>query len=163
MRLFIILKIKNKKMTKEKLYEWIVPGLVLIILAGLLIYYQSEKIKVLAGFIGEGYRQTSTTLTTAINMTNTGQAVASSTQVIAANDSRRFARCYNTSTTGQPLSFMLGSTATSSTLLSGLIVFPVASTTVATPDRLELNEDNPFTGAVYAYAQATGTAMCVEN
>ena len=150
-------------MSREKLYQWIVPGLVLIILAGLLIYYQSEKIKVLAGFIGEGYRQTSTTLTTAVNMTTTGQAVASSTQVLAANDNRRFARCYNTSSTGQPLSFMLGSTATSSTLLSGLLVIPTASTTASAPDRLELNNDNPFTGAIYAYGQATGTVSCIEN
>lgn len=148
---------------KNKLYQWIVPGLVLIVLAGLIIYGQSRD-KALGGFIGEGYRQTSTTLTTAVNMTASNPGgIASSTQILAANDNRRFARCYNTSTTGQPLSLMLGSTATSSTLLSGLVVIPLASTTASAPDRLELNADNPFTGAVYAYAQATGTAQCVEN
>lgn len=151
-------------MKENKLYQWIVPGLVLIVLVGLIIFEQSKE-KALGGFISEGYRQTSTTLTTTVGMKVNAElstSYASSTQVLAANDNRRFARCYNSSTNDKPLSFMLGSTATSSTLLSGLVIMPIPSTT-STPDRLEINEDNPFTGAVYAYAQATGTALCVEN
>ena len=148
-------------MFKENLNKWLIPGLVLAVLVALIIYEQSGKDKALVGFIGFNYRQTSTSLTTAINMTNSG--VASSTQVLAANDDRRFSRCLNTSTTGWPVSFMLGSTATSSTKLSGLFLIPVASTTTSVPDKLELNEDNPFSGAVYAYAQATSTVLCVEN
>ena len=149
----------------KKLYQWTVPALVLIVLVGLVIFWESKGDKALSGFIGEGYRQTSTTLTTTVGMTVNGSALASSTQVLAANDNRRYARCANVSTTGQPLSLMLGSTATSSTLLSGVFLYPVASTTASTimPYYIELNEDNPFTGAVYAYAQATGTISCIEN
>ena len=151
---------------KSLLFQWIVPGIVLAILVSLIAFTLPKDNKILAGFIGEGYRQTSTSLTTTVGMNGqTPTAYASSTIILAANDNRRYARCSNVSTTGQPLSLMLGSSATSSTLLSGLFLYPTASTTASTimPSYIELDNDNPFTGAVYAYAQATGTALCLEN
>ena len=146
-------------MEKSKLYQWIVPGLVLIVLV-LLINFEQSKEKVLGAW-GNAFRAISVNYITTVGMDNDGGAgVASSTQVLAANVDRVYARCYNTSQNGLPVSLMLGSTATSATLFSGIILSPVSS---SSPLLLELNDDNQFTGAIYAYAQSTSTVACTEN
>jgi len=135
----------------------ILAGLVLIVLVGLIIYAQKDT--ALAGWVN-AYVKTSTSYQTTIGMTKTGQAVASSTQVLAANTERAFARCYNRNNDGFDVSIMLGSTATSS-YVGGLIL--TATTTSPVLSYFEINLDNPFVGAVYAYAQSTSTVVCVEN
>ena len=140
----------------KSFYKWIVAALVLIVLI-LLINPEQSKEKILGAW-GNAFRATSTNYNTTVGMTNSG--VASSTQVLAANVDRVYARCYNISQNGLPVSLMLGSTATSATLFSGIILTPVASNS---PIFLELKDTNQFTGAIYAYAQSTSTVACTEN
>lgn len=144
---------------KKSYLEWVIPGLVLIVLMGLIIYSQSKE-KALGGWI-DAYVKTSTNYSTTIGMAQPLALVASSTQILAANSERAYARCQNRNTNGFEISVMLGSTATTSSV-GGIILVPMASTTPQ-PSFFEINLDNPFTGAVYAYAQATSSVVCVEN
>lgn len=154
-------------MFKENLSRFVTASLVLaallmtaILVAGLL-YFQSKD-KALGG-LTNSYRQisvaTSTTLYPSSNGPLNNQNVASSSQIIAPNDSRTYARCYNTNTNGYVVSFMLGTYATTS-IPGGIILSPMASTA---PSFFEINEDNQFTGGVMAYSQGTSTISCVEN
>ena len=147
---------------KSKLFQWIVPALVLVILVGLIIFEQSKD-KALSGFIGEGYQYASTTSSTTIGLVLTN-GVASSTRILAANDARRYAMCINSNkfrTSSVAVSIMFGSTATTSSP-NARALWP-AGTTSSTPAFFELTGDNPFTGAVYAYASATSSIDCIEN
>ena len=141
-----------------KKLEWLVPGLVLIILVGFIIF--SQKDPVLAG-LGTAYRATAVAYTVTVGMNNTAGTplIASSTQVLAANNDRFYARCQNRNTNGFEVSIMTGSTATT-TLPSGIVLAPVSSTT---PSFVVFDLNNPYTGAIYAYALATSSVMCVEN
>lgn len=153
-------------MVKEKLYQWIIPGLILIVLAGLVIYQQSKD-RVL-GLAGNTHRVPGVLTTKTIAPTLNGgvnNPVASSTLLFGVNEDRRYARCTNLDSSGFPIFIVLGANSTlgygaTTTGRFGIILAPLASTTDA---YFEINENNPFTGAVYASALATTTISCIEN
>ena len=146
-------------MEKSKLYQWVIPGLVLAVLV-VLINFERPVEKAL-GVWGDSFKATSTNYRTTVGMTLIKDTIASSTQVLAANDNRQYARCQNVNTNGYVVSLMLGNTATSSQTFSGILVAPIASNTPYT--LFELDRDNQFTGAIYAYAQSTSTIVCIED
>lgn len=86
--------------------------------------------------------------------------VALSNLILAANINRIYARCQNINTNGVPVSFMEGSTATS-TQLQGWVVNPNASNTPTSV--YVVDTTHAYLGAVYAYAQATSTVICIEK
>ena len=155
---------------KEKIYQWTIPILALVILVGLIIYEQSMRNNLLAG-VGDTHRIPSVITTTTVAPTLTGgilNPVASSTLLLRANDDRRYARCTNIGTNAQayPVSIVLGANstlgygATSTTNFYGIVLGVPASTT---PNFFEINNANNFTGAVYASSLGTSTVTCIEN
>ena len=151
------IKIKVKKM-KKYLDRFILAGIVLIVLVASFVSWQSRD-QALAGWL-DAYVKTSTVYTTTVGLANTGSSVASSTQILASNTERAYARCTNQNANGYVISVLLGSSATS-TGSTGIILAPYASSTPAS--FFEINLDNPFVGAVYAYSQATSTITCISN
>ena len=162
---------------KEKIYQWTIPILALIVLVGLVIFEQSRNNESL-GFFPDAFRNPSaiTKVTVAPALTGyqgDGRATASSTLILSANDERSYARCTNISgvfggigASGIPLSVVLGANATlgygaTSTDNYGILLTPIAS---SSPNSFfEINKDNQFTGAIYASALATTTISCVQN
>lgn len=144
----------------NKSWEWAFAVL-LIALASFLVFNQNsiaKKDKVLGGFFNS-FQQASVASRTTVGMTTGNDTIASSTQVLALDDSRVYARCYNRNTNGMEVSLMLGSTATTS-VANGIIL---SSSGSSTPSFFEINQNNQFTGAVYAYAQGTSTVSCTKN
>ena len=166
-RQIILLKLKIKKMEKKYL-EWLVPGMVLIILISLIIFVNREKaLGAAAGWL-DAYSSTTnvaTTITVGLGLksgtsTVTGLTAASSTQVLASNSVRVYARLTNINTNGYVVSCLLGSTATSTANI-GIVIPPMASNTPL--GSFELGKNNPYSGAVFCYAQSTSTIAVTEN
>lgn len=160
---------------KENIKETLVIIGSLILLVGIWTY-SSSKDKSLAG-VGNMFQIGGVLTTTTINPSKLGPLnnnnVASSTLILVANESRRYARCTNLSgpaggadSVGIPISVVFGKNTTlgygaTTTGNFGVILSPMASTTQ--PSFFEINESNPFAGPVYASALATTTITCTEN
>ena len=155
-------------MFEKKYLNWLIPGLVLMVLAGIMFWYQAKQY---AGAVNRGWIEAysggaTMASTTIIGMTKTGampsnDGVASSTLVLPANPYAMYRRIANVGT--RPLACLPGSTATSTQVL-GIVLEPRASSTLY--NFYEWNFNNPYSGEVYCYApnnSGTSTVTVVEN
>jgi len=152
-----------------KKLEFVIPGIVLIVLVGLILFSSKEKaLGAAAGWIDYYTSTTNVAKTTTVGLelstvsggyTHTA-GIASSTEVLASNTARVFARIQNISKDGYTISCLLGSTATSTKQI-GIVLAPIASSTL--PSAFELNKDNPYAGAINCFSVSTTTIAVTEN